>query len=152
MNRPKVMFLCSGNTARSQMAEVLLRHHAGDRFEVFSAGLEPGELNPLTVRALQERGLDPGGLHPKGLGPFLGRVNFQYLITVCDRAERNCPVFPGVSVRLAWPFEDPAKATGSEAERLAVFRRVRDDIETRVVEWLRESAPDVRDGAAEVTP
>lgn len=132
----KVLFLCTGNTARSQMAEALLRHHAGDRFEISSAGLEPGELHPCTVQVLQEKGLDTSVLHPKALTRFLGRENFHYLITVCSRAAENCPIFPGVSQRLAWPFEDPAAFLGSPEAKVAKFREVRDQIEERLVAWL----------------
>lgn len=138
--KPKVLFLCTGNTARSQLAEAWLRKYAGNRFEVFSAGLEPGEVNPLTLQVLQEAGLETGGLHAKGVRQFLGKVRFEYLITVCDRAEQNCPIFPGVSHRLAWPFEDPAAATGTQEERLTVFRRVRDEIEAKIQAWLQSES------------
>jgi arsenate reductase (thioredoxin) len=131
-----VLFLCTGNTARSQMAEALLRHHAGARFEVTSAGLEPGALNPFTTQVLQEHNIDTTGLHAKGLKPMLGQRSFHYLITVCSRAEENCPVFPGVSYRLAWPFEDPAAFMGDEVARLEKFREVRDAIEARILAWL----------------
>lgn len=131
-----VLFLCTGNTARSQMAEALLRVHASERFEVTSAGLEPGVLNPFTVQVLEERGISTAGLHAKGLKPMLGQRSFHYLITVCSRAEQNCPIFPGVSYRLAWPFEDPAAFEGSDAEKLEKFREVRDAIEARILEWL----------------
>jgi len=133
--RPSVLFLCTGNTARSQLAQVLLEHHAGERFEVKSAGLEPGVLNPLTVQVLQEAGLPTDHLQPKGVKPLLGQ-HFTYVITVCDRAEKNCPIFPSVTYRLAWPFDDPAQAQGSEEERLGVFRRVRDEIDAKVQAWL----------------
>ena len=132
---PSVLFICTGNTARSQMAQVLLEHHAGDRFKVTSAGLEPGEINPLTVRVLEERGLPTGHLQAKGVKPLLGE-HFTYVVTVCDRAEANCPIFPHASYRLSWAFDDPAAAQGSEEERLNVFRRVRDEIETRIQVWL----------------
>lgn len=131
-----VLFLCTGNTARSQLAEALLRHYAPDRFEVTSAGLEPGVLNPYTVRVLEERGIATSDLYAKGVIPMLGKRTFHYLITVCARAEQNCPVFPGVSYRLAWPFEDPAAFEGSDAEKLEKFREVRDAIDTRLLEWL----------------
>ena len=131
-----VLFLCTGNTARSQLAEALLRHHAPDRFEVTSAGLEPGVVNPYTVRALEERGIATADLYAKGVIPMLGKQTFHYLITVCARAEENCPIFPGVSYRLAWPFEDPAAFEGSDAEKLEEFREVRDAIEAHILEWL----------------
>ena len=135
---PKVLFLCTHNSARSQLSEALLRHHAPGRFAVHSAGLEPGDVHPLTLTVLEERGVNTEGLHAKPLKSLLGREHFHYLITVCARAEQNCPVFPGVSTRLSWPFEDPANATGTADERLAAFRRVRDEIEGQLVSWLHE--------------
>lgn len=135
-SRPtRVLFICSGNTARSQMAQVLLEHHGGDRFEVTSAGLEPGTLHPLTVQVLQEAGLPTVHLAPKGTTPLLGQ-HFTHVITVCDRAETNCPIFPFALRRESWPFLDPAAAPGNEAQRLAVFRQVRDQIEGRVQAWV----------------
>lgn len=136
--KPRVLFLCTGNTARSQMAEALLRDLAPERFDVMSAGLEPGEVNPYTIRALTELGIDASGLHAKGLRPMIGREHFEYLVTVCDRAEQNCPIFPGVSQRLAWPFEDPAAFEGDDAATLAKFREVRDAIKVKLEGWLRE--------------
>jgi len=133
---PRVLFICTGNTARSQMAQVLLEQSAPDRFEVVSAGLEPGEVNPLTVVALQEAGLPVDHLHSKGVKPLIAQ-HFHYVITVCDRAEASCPVFPNARYRMAWPFEDPAAATGSDEERLAVFRQVRDEIDLKIQDWLR---------------
>ncbi|KQR25692.1 arsenate reductase ArsC [Deinococcus sp. Leaf326] len=138
-SKPRVLFICSGNTARSQMAQVLLEHHGGERFEVTSAGLEPGLLNPLTVRVLQEAGFPTAHLNPKSTTPLL-KGHFTHVITVCDRAERNCPIFPFAFKREAWPFEDPAAATGSEAERLEVFRRVRNEIDAQVRRWVEEQA------------
>lgn len=135
--KPKVMFLCSGNSARSQMAEGWLRHLAGDRFEVVSAGTEPSSVNPLAIAAMRERGIDISGHHSKPVGKFLGET-FGYLITVCDNAREKCPIFPGALKRIHWPLEDPAAAVGTEAERLAVFRRIRDEIETRVRAWIQE--------------
>ncbi|MEF2278265.1 arsenate reductase ArsC [Deinococcus sp. YIM 134068] len=132
---PSVLFICTGNTARSQMAQVLLEHHAGDRFKVTSAGLEPGEINPLTVRVLEEQGLPSDRLQAKGVRPLLGE-HFTYVVTVCDRAEANCPIFPHASYRLAWAFDDPAAAQGSEEERLNVFRQVRGEIDARLQGWL----------------
>jgi arsenate reductase len=138
-SRPRVLFICTGNTARSQMAQVLLEHHAGKRFQVTSAGLEPGEINPLTMRVLEERGLPTSHLQAKGVRPLLGE-HFTYVVTVCDRAEANCPVFPHASYRLAWAFDDPAAAQGTDEERLHVFRRVRDEIDARIQGWLGERA------------
>jgi arsenate reductase len=137
--KAKVLFLCTGNSARSQMAEGFLRHYAGAEFEAYSAGLEPKGLNPLTVKAMQEIGVDVSGQHSKNVREYLGFVNFAYLIIVCGDAEEKCPtVFVGVSKRMFWPFDDPAAAQGSEAEKLAEFRRVRDEIGLKVREWLRE--------------
>ena len=143
MNKAKVLFLCTGNSARSQMGEALLRKYAGDRFEVHSAGLEPKGLNPYTARVLEEIGVDPSRHRSKSLREYLGRVNFGYLITVCSDAEKNCPIFPGVSVRLHWPFEDPAKAEGSDEEKLAKFREVRDQIDARIQVWLAEMEEEI---------
>jgi arsenate reductase len=137
MNKTRVLFLCTGNSARSQMGEAFLRRYRGDEFEVYSAGLEPKEIHPYTRQVLAEVGIDMAGQYAKSLSEYMGRVHFGYLITVCDRAEQRCPIFPGMGVRLYWPFEDPAAATGTEKEKLAVFRRVRDEIEARVLEWLR---------------
>lgn len=135
----RVLFLCTGNSARSQMAEAFLRKYAGDRFEVHSAGLEPKGLNPLTVRVMEEVGVDMSGHRSKGVGEYLGKVLFQYLITVCDDADKNCPTtWPGVSQRLHWSFEDPAAFEGTEEEKLAKFRQVRDLIEARVREWAAQ--------------
>ncbi|GHF60126.1 arsenate reductase [Deinococcus metalli] len=139
LRKPRVLFICTGNTARSQMAQVLLEHRAGDRYDVVSAGLEPGEVNPLTVRALQDAGLPTDHLHSKGVKPMIAE-HFHFAITVCDRAEASCPIFPNARYRLAWPFEDPAAATGSDEERLAVFIRVRDEIDARIQDWLAERA------------
>jgi arsenate reductase len=139
MNKAKVLFLCTGNSARSQMGEALMRKHAGDRFEVYSAGTEPKGMNPFTVQALNEIGLDVSQQHSKSVSEYLGRVNFGYVITVCGEAEKNCPtIFLTVSNRLFWPFDDPAAATGSDVEKLAKFRQVRDQIEARIVAWLAE--------------
>ena len=139
-SRPvSVLFLCTGNTARSQLAQVLLEHHGGGRYAVTSAGLEPGSVNPLTVQVLQESSLPTGHLQAKGVRPLIAE-HFTYVITVCDRAEANCPIFPNATYRLHWPFEDPAAATGSDEERLAVFRRVRDEIDARIQAWMAPRA------------
>ena len=137
MNKTRVLFLCTGNSARSQMAEALTRQYAGDRFEVYSAGLEPKGIHPLTRQVLAEVGLDMRGQTSKDLAQFLGQVHFGYLITVCSNAEARCPVFPGMGTRLHWPFDDPAASTGNEADQLAGFRRVRDEISARIQAWLQ---------------
>ena len=136
MDKPRVLFLCTGNSARSQMAEAFLRQYVGDRFEVYSAGLEPKGIHPLTRQVLAEVGLDISGQTSKDLGQFLGQVHFGYLITVCSNAEARCPVFPGMGFRLHWPFDDPAASTGSAVAQLAGFRRVRDEIAARIQAWL----------------
>jgi arsenate reductase len=137
--RPKVLFICTGNTARSQMAEGFLRTLAGERFDAYSAGLEPGELHPLTVQVLRERGIDVSGQRAKSLDEYLGKLSFAFVITVCDRAARKCPIFPGTGERLHWSFEDPAEIAGSHEQTLAKFREVRDLIEARIREWIATS-------------
>ncbi len=119
----RVLFVCTGNSARSVMAEALLRQHGGGRFEVFSAGTEPKGINPLTLRVLADAGIDASGARSKSVNEFLGQ-SFDYVVTVCDQARQSCPIFPGVHESLHWGYEDPAEATGTEEERLAVFRRV----------------------------
>ncbi len=140
IRKPRVLFICTGNTARSQMAQALLERRSGDRFEVSSAGLEPGVINALTLRVLEELGLATGHLKAEGTRPLLGQ-HFQYVITVCHRAETNCPIFPFALYREAWPFEDPAAAQGSEEDRMGVFRRVRDEIDARIQVWLSALSP-----------
>ena len=134
--KPKVLFLCSGNSARSQMAEAFLRKYGGDRFDVYSAGLEPSVVNPFTIQVMEEIGMDMSAHRSKSLLEYMGKEHFGYLITVCDRADKECPIFPGMGVRLHWPFEDPAKVYGSEEEKLAKFRQVRDLISSKVKDWL----------------
>ena len=118
------------------MAEAFLRTLASDRFEAFSAGLEARGINQLAIAVMAERGIDIGAQHSKPLHEYLGRVHFGYLITVCDSAERECPIFPGMGTRLHWSFPDPAAAEGTEEERLEAFRQVRAAIETRIRSWL----------------
>lgn len=134
-SRPRVLFLCTHNSARSQMAEGLLRRLAGDRFEVHSAGTEATRVRPLAIRAMAELGVDVSGQESKTLERYLGE-SFEYVITVCDDANETCPVFHGAKNRLHWSFEDPSRATGSEEERLLVFRKVRDQIRSRIEEDL----------------
>jgi len=139
MSQARVLFLCTGNSARSQMAEAFLRKYAGDRFEVHSAGLEPKGLNPLTVKVMNEVGIDVSCQESKGVDTYLGKLLFQYLITVCDDADKNCPtVWPGVNKRMHWSFQDPAAFEGTEEDKLAKFREVRDLIEKKIKEWLAE--------------
>jgi arsenate reductase len=134
----KVLFLSSANSVRSQMAEGFVRTLAGDAFEAFSAGSAPRELHPLAVAAMAELGIDIADQRPKSVQEFMGTARFEFLITVCDRDEKDCPMFPGVGAREYWPFDDPAKVEGSPQERLAAFRDVRDEIEARVRRWLVE--------------
>jgi arsenate reductase len=139
MSRQRVLFLCTGNSARSQIAEAFLRKYAGDTFEAHSAGLEPKGVNPLTIKVMDEVGIDVSNQISKGIETYLGKVHFQYLITVCDDADKNCPtMWPGVNTRMHWSFEDPARFEGTQEERLAKFREVRDLIEKRVKEWVAE--------------
>ncbi|MDF1543404.1 MAG: arsenate reductase ArsC [Anaerosomatales bacterium] len=133
--RERVLFLCTGNSARSQLAEALLRHHAGDRFDAHSAGADPIGVRPETVAVLDERSIDTSGLRSKPIDEYLGKVHFQYLITVCAVTEEHCPrIWPGASNHLHWPVEDPALVVGDG--RLEAFRAARDDIEGRILEWL----------------
>jgi arsenate reductase (thioredoxin) len=132
-----VLFLCTGNSARSQMAEAFLRKLAGDRFQAHSAGLEPKGINPMTIQVMEEIGYSMAEHSSKGVGVYLGKAHFSYLITVCDNAEKNCPsIWPGVTKHLHWSFEDPAAFEGSESEKLAKFREVRDQIEQKIKEWI----------------
>ena len=131
MRKTRVLFLCTQNSARSQMAEGLLRRLAGDRFEVHSAGTEATHVRPLAARAMAEIGVDVSEQESKTLERYLGE-SFEYVITVCDAANEACPVFPGAKNRLHWSFEDPAQANGTEEERLEVFRKVRDEIRERI--------------------
>ena len=140
MEKERVIFLCTGNSARSQMAEAFLRKYGGDRFEAYSAGLEPKGMNLFTIRVMDEIGIDVSEQRSKGVGEYLGKVLFQYLITVCDEAEKNCPTtWPGVDLKLHWSFEDPAAFVGSDTAKLAKFREVRDQIEHKVRDWLETS-------------
>ena len=127
----RVLFLCTHNSARSQMAEGLLRHLAGDRFEAMSAGTEATHVRPLAVRAMEEIGVDISGQESKTLDRYLHEP-FDHVITVCDDANETCPFLPGATSRLHWSFEDPSKAEGTEEERLAVFRSVRNRIRRRI--------------------
>ena len=123
----RVLFLCTGNSARSQMAEGLLRHMAGDRFEVASAGVSPTKLRPEATEVMREIGIDISQQRSKAVDDLVDR-EFDYVITVCDNANERCPVFPGTTNRIHWSFDDPAAVEGDELARLAVFRRVRDEI------------------------
>ena len=126
--KKRILFLCTGNSARSQMAEGLLRHLAGDRFEVFSAGTQSTRVHPLAIKALAEKGIDISHHTSDHIDKYMG-MEFDYVITVCDNAHETCPYFPTNKAQWHWSFEDPSAATGTEAERLAKFREIRDQIE-----------------------
>lgn len=139
MPAARVLVLCTHNSARSQMAEGFLRTLGGDRFDVASAGTVATRVHPLAIRVMSEIGIDLGRHTSKTLDRFLGEP-WDYVITVCDQAGERCPIFPGRATRIHWSFEDPSAASGDEAERLAVFRRVRDAIGQRLRAWLAEPA------------
>jgi arsenate reductase len=130
----KVLFLCTGNSCRSQMAEGWLRHYAGERAAVSSAGTKPAGLNPTAVSVMREAGVDISGHRSTHLDELINQ-DFLFVITVCDAAREACPVFPGALYQLHWSFEDPAAAAGTEEEQLALFRRVRDEIKDKVLEF-----------------
>ncbi len=140
-DKKRVLILCTGNSARSQMAEGLLRHLAGDRAEVFSAGVERSFVRPQAIEAMRERGIVITSQRSKSVDEFAGQ-KFDYVITVCDNARERCPVFPGRYERIHWSFDDPAAAEGDEAAVLSVFRRVRDEIEGRLREFTKEVLSD----------
>jgi arsenate reductase len=137
----RVLFVCTHNSARSIMAEALLRQRGGDRFEVHSAGTEVAEVRPLTQRVLSEAGLPTEGLRSKSLDEFIGQ-RFDYVITVCDSARQTCPTFPGEGQRLHWSYDDPSAASGSEAERLDAFRRVFAAISARIDVFVTSQSRD----------
>ena len=133
-DKKRVLILCTGNSARSQMAEGWLRDLGGARFEVYSAGTRPSTVRPEAVEAMREVGVDISSHRSKSVDEFKGR-EFDYVITVCDNARESCPVFPGKTERVHWSFDDPAALSGTWDERLAVFRRVRDEIGERLRAW-----------------
>ena len=140
--KPRVLFLCTGNSCRSQMAEGFLRSLAGDRFDVASAGTEPVPVNPGAIEAMSEVGIDISDHESKAVKAFLGQ-HFSYVITVCDRASERCPIFPGAAKRLEWNFPDPAAVTGPELERHRAFRQVRDQIADRIRDFLETEVSSV---------
>ncbi|MEW6490897.1 MAG: arsenate reductase ArsC [Thermodesulfobacteriota bacterium] len=136
--KQRVLFLCTGNSCRSQMAEGWLRHLGGDRYEALSAGTRPQGVNPLAVRVMAEVGVDISGQRSKSVDELLGE-DLDLLVTVCGGARESCPVFLGkVKERQHWPFDDPAEARGTHEQVLAVFRRVRDEIRARVASFVKE--------------
>lgn len=130
-NKERVLILCTGNSARSQMAEGILRHVAAGRFDVYSAGTIASFVRPQAIAAMAEIGIDISGHRSKCLDEFHDTA-FDYVITVCDNANETCPVFPGPAKRIHWSFDDPAEAVGSDEQQLAMFRRVRDEIAERL--------------------
>ena len=138
MKKQRVLILCTGNSARSQMAEGLLRHDAGDRFEVCSAGTHPAPVRPEAIAVMREFGIDISGHRSKHVDEFAGQP-FDYVLTVCDHARESCPIFPGAKTIIHRAFEDPpAPSAAAEEERMAAFRRVRDQLR----EYLRAFPPD----------
>ena len=135
--KQRVLILCTGNSARSQMAEGLLRHDGGNKFEAFSAGTNPSRVRPEAIAVMRESGIDISHQRSKSVDELLGQ-QFDYVITVCDNARESCPVFTAETKRLHWSFDDPAAATGDEAARLMVFRRVRDEIRARLREFIEQ--------------
>lgn len=129
--KPKVLFLCTGNSARSQMAEAFLRQLAGERFEALSAGTDPKGLNPFAIRAMREAGIDISAQRSKGVQEFLGQP-IQYVVTLCANAQEKCPIFPATFKVIHWDLEDPAAAEGADEAKLAVFRKIRGQIRERV--------------------
>ena len=143
MNKPKVLFICVHNSARSQMAEAWLNYTCGDAFEAQSAGLEPGTLNPLVMQAMREVGIDLSQKQTQAVfDVWKSGQLFQYVITVCSESEaKGCPIFAGVTTRLHWPFRDPSQLTGTTEEKLREVRKIRDEIRCKIEEWCEEVCP-----------
>ena len=137
MVKPKVLFVCTQNSCRSQMAEGLLRHDARDLFEVFSAGTKPSQVRPEAIAMMRELGIDISGHRSKSIEEFTGQ-HFDYVITVCDNAQESCPVFPALTTRIHWSIEDPAAVEGSEAQRFEAFRRIRDELRKRLRDFIQK--------------
>lgn len=131
MSKTRVLFLCTGNSCRSQMAEGWARFLGKDQLEAFSAGTQPKPINPLAIKVMAEVGVDISRQQSKGVEPFVGQP-FDLVVTVCDRAKEACPVWPAARAQIHWSLDDPAEATGTEEQRLAVFRRVRDEVRGRM--------------------
>lgn len=134
--KPRVLFLCVENRARSQMAEAFLRAYAGDQFEVYSAGFESSSIHPMVHEVMGEVGIELEGQRSKGVAEYFNKMYFGILITVCAKAEERCPTFPGLGERHYWPVEDPVAVEGGEEEKRDAFRRARDEIKERIIEWL----------------
>lgn len=144
-NKPKVLFLCTGNSARSQMAEGFLRHYAGDKFEVHSAGMEPQGINPLAIKVMAEKGISIENQTSDNIRKYLGKRHFGIVVTVCDHAEKNCPrVWLDAQDRhLHWGLEDPAALEGDEEAKLVKFREIRDIIDETIQAYLRENGIEI---------
>ena len=136
MNKKRILFLCTGNSARSQIAEGFLRHMAGDKFQVYSAGVKPTQINPLAIKVMAEVGVDISEHRSKSAMEFIGQ-EFDYVVTVCDNAKQTCPVFPGHYEKLHWSLDDPAEAEGSEEDKLKVFRKIREEIKDNVLVFIK---------------
>ncbi|MCF7891940.1 MAG: arsenate reductase ArsC [Candidatus Omnitrophica bacterium] len=139
MKKKKVLFICIHNSARSQMAEAFLNQLAGPKFEVESAGLKPGKLNPLVVKAMQEIGIDISGNKTKSVFDFYRQNrSYDYVITVCDESQsERCPVFPGAAKKFHWGLSDPSRFSGTDQEKLKKIRKIRDEIKVRLEEWIK---------------
>ena len=138
MKKLNVIFLCTHNQARSQIAEVFLKKYAGKKFNVYSAGFEPTNIHPYTKKVMEEKGFRLSGYYSKDLKAYLGEIHFEIVITLCKRAKNLCPIIPGVNKDIYWDIEDPAIFEGSEEEKLEKFRETRDIIEEKIKSWLRE--------------
>jgi len=145
--KKKVLFVCTGNSVRSQMAEGLLKALGCDRWQVQSAGVIQSYVHPLAIRVMEETGIDISKQTSKSMDQFANET-FDYVITLCDHAAQFCPTLGGRGKRLHWPFEDPAGATGTTEERLAVFRRIRDGIKTKIEEFLKSESSEIPDAIA----
>jgi arsenate reductase (thioredoxin) len=141
-NKGRVLILCTGNSARSQMAEALLRHVGGTQYEVFSAGTKPVGVNPLAIEAMREKGIDISKQRSKSVAEFAGQ-EFAMVITVCDNAAEECPVFPGAPQRAHWSLSDPAAVSGTLQEKLGAFRKVRDELERRIQSFVNSGVSGV---------
>lgn len=151
LGKPNILFLCTGNSSRSIMAEAIMRHYAADHFDAFSAGLEPKGINPYTTRVLGEKHIDMTGLYSKDVSEYLGRLNVAYLITVCSNADERCPtVFLGMHERLHWELEDPAAFVGTDEEKLAKFREIRDQLDELILAWLLIHGVSIGEPSAQV--
>lgn len=136
MIRKRALFLCTGNSCRSQMAEGFLRHMAGDRFEVFSAGIKPTQVNPLAIKVMAEAGVDISSHRSKSFMEFIGQ-KIDYVITVCDNAKQTCPIFHGEYKKIHWDLEDPAEAQGNEQKKLVFFRKIEDQIKNNIMNFIK---------------